>query len=59
MRSFCHDEESEVRGDRLIAPCLCMGSVKYVHMSCLAKWRKYSPTQAKKCGSCQTDYRVT
>ncbi len=25
---FCHEEDSDEPGDRLIAPCLCMGTVK-------------------------------
>merc|ERR1711916_30767 len=42
----------------LIAPCSCMGSVKYVHRSCLDQWRSVSPRMDSfyKCDLCQTSY---
>ncbi|KAG8340752.1 RING variant domain [Trypanosoma vivax] len=32
---ICHDEDDE----KLISPCECTGSVRWVHRSCLDKWR--------------------
>ena len=37
------------KDDEYIAPCLCSGTSKYVHISCLEKWReinKYKAVQA-------------
>lgn len=32
------EEESEL--GRLISPCKCKGTIKYVHIECLNEWRK-------------------
>lgn len=29
-------------GQQLYHPCLCTGSIKYVHQECLLQWLKYS-----------------
>lgn len=44
-------------GDRLINPCHCKGSVKYVHEGCLKLWMNENPN-AWKCGRCQYQYRM-
>ncbi|KAI1418255.1 hypothetical protein F5Y13DRAFT_150968 [Hypoxylon sp. FL1857] len=44
-------------GDRLISPCLCKGSVKYVHEGCLKLWMNSNP-EAWKCGRCRYQYRM-
>jgi len=51
----CHSEG----GDDLIAPCLCSGSIKYVHRSCLDAWRAYSPNESSftHCDVCHYEYR--
>ncbi|KAI1136683.1 hypothetical protein F5Y05DRAFT_390565 [Hypoxylon sp. FL0543] len=44
-------------GDRLISPCLCKGSVKYVHEGCLKLWMNENP-EAWRCGRCRYQYRM-
>ncbi|KAI1083941.1 hypothetical protein F5B20DRAFT_526103 [Whalleya microplaca] len=44
-------------GDRLINPCKCSGSIKYVHEGCLKLWMNESPN-AWKCGRCQYRYQM-
>jgi len=38
-------EEEEDELGRLISPCKCKGTIKYVHLECLNRWRKV-PTPA-------------
>ncbi|KAG0028576.1 hypothetical protein BGZ81_004591 [Podila clonocystis] len=47
------DEEDTL--GRLISPCLCKGSMKYVHVECLNAWRARSPKQEShyKCDTCK------
>lgn len=40
----------------LISPCLCAGSLQYVHQSCLQRWIKSSDT--KKCELCKYEFRM-
>ena len=35
---ICLDNETDEKGE-LIAPCVCAGSQKYIHRSCLNRWR--------------------
>lgn len=51
----CHDE-----GGDLIAPCLCSGTMKWVHRSCLDTWRTVSPNKLSfsECDVCHFKYRV-
>ena len=49
---ICHINESE-----LISPCLCDGSMKFVHESCLKKWMKFSGSI--KCELCKFSYSIT
>ena len=44
----CGSEES---GTPLITPCLCAGSIKFVHQECLMKWMKSSTS--KTCELCK------
>ena len=39
MCRFCFDDSST---EKLIAPCGCTGSAKWVHQTCLVKWQKAS-----------------
>uniref|UniRef100_D8PP53 Uncharacterized protein n=2 Tax=Schizophyllum commune (strain H4-8 / FGSC 9210) TaxID=578458 RepID=D8PP53_SCHCM len=53
---------AEVEGElgRLIRPCLCRGSISYVHVECLKRWR-FSSTSSKafyECPQCHYQYRV-
>lgn len=46
---------------RLIRPCLCKGSQKYVHEGCLAAWRLQDPTNKRnywQCPTCKYSYRL-
>ena len=51
------------KGDKnapLIAPCLCEGSIKYVHQSCLKKWlikSKIRP-ELSRCEICKDKYYI-
>ncbi|KAJ8023126.1 E3 ubiquitin-protein ligase MARCH8 [Holothuria leucospilota] len=49
---ICHCEAEESRP--LIEPCLCLGSLKYVHQECLQKWIKSSNTQ--NCELCHFNF---
>lgn len=51
----CHDD-----GGDLIAPCLCSGTMKWVHRSCLDTWRTVSPNKLSfsECDVCHFKYRV-
>jgi len=52
---ICLDET----GNDFIVPCKCMGSLKYVHRSCLDKWRSIDVSQKRfyKCDICLTDFK--
>ncbi|CAK4028271.1 ring finger domain-containing [Lecanosticta acicola] len=52
--------ESE-EGGRLLSPCQCKGSQKYVHEECLGAWRRADPTQNRnywQCPTCRYKYRL-
>ncbi|GJJ76049.1 hypothetical protein EMPS_08408 [Entomortierella parvispora] len=50
-------DEEETLG-RLISPCLCKGSMKYVHVECLNAWRTRSPKREShyKCDTCKYSF---
>ncbi|KAF9157011.1 hypothetical protein BG015_008514 [Linnemannia schmuckeri] len=50
------DEEDTL--GRLISPCLCKGSMKYVHIECLNAWRTRSPKREShyKCDTCKYEF---
>ena len=48
---ICHCERTESNDQTLIRPCLCSGTLMFVHQSCLQKWIKSS--DIKKCELCQ------
>lgn len=58
------DEESQVRRSRkdnpLIRPCRCKGSMMYVHVDCLNRWRVMSPRQESfvACDLCGYKYNI-
>jgi len=57
---ICHDgTESERELGRLIRPCLCKGSIMYVHLKCLDKWRSMSASRSAffACPQCHYQYR--
>ncbi|KAI0348538.1 zf-C3HC4-domain-containing protein [Trametopsis cervina] len=55
---ICLDGEDPELG-RLIRPCLCKGSVSFVHVKCLHRWRTSSASQSAffKCPQCGYQYR--
>ena len=52
---FCGEEAG-----RLLAPCRCRGSVRYVHAACLNEWRAASanPRSFYQCDQCGFRYRT-
>eukprot|EP01080_Neovahlkampfia_damariscottae_P008115 gene8115-12576_t len=50
----CHKQ-----GGELIAPCKCVGSLRYVHRKCLNEWRMYSPNELSfsRCDNCHYGYK--
>ncbi|CAG5129024.1 unnamed protein product, partial [Candidula unifasciata] len=52
---ICHCEAE--LANKLISPCLCSGSLKYIHLCCLQKWIKSS--DKKSCELCNFDYIMT
>jgi hypothetical protein len=44
----------------LISPCLCRGSMSYVHTGCLNRWRAASanPSSTTHCDNCKYRYRL-
>ncbi|KAJ4484800.1 hypothetical protein C8J55DRAFT_604760 [Lentinula edodes] len=53
------DAEQEL--GRLIRPCLCRGTISYIHLKCLQKWRNSSQNQSAffRCGMCGYSYRFS
>ena len=49
---ICHCEAEP--DQPLISPCLCAGSLQFVHQSCLQRWIKSSDT--KKCELCKYEF---
>ena len=48
-------------GGRLLRPCKCKGSQKYVHEQCLAAWRMQDPMQKRnywQCPTCSYKYHL-
>ena len=52
---ICHCEAEP--GAPLISPCVCSGSLKYVHQACLQQWIKSADT--KSCELCKYDFEMT
>ena len=52
---ICHCESEP--DAPLISPCVCSGSLKYVHQACLQQWIKSADT--KSCELCKYDYSMT
>ena len=55
---ICLDSECS-EDDRLLSPCRCSGTMKYVHASCLDRWRGFAQrTQSVVgCDQCGAEYR--
>ena len=52
---ICHCESEH--GIPLISPCVCAGSLKYVHQACLQQWIKSANT--KSCELCKYNFQMT
>uniref|UniRef100_A0A2C9K6C1 RING-CH-type domain-containing protein n=1 Tax=Biomphalaria glabrata TaxID=6526 RepID=A0A2C9K6C1_BIOGL len=52
---ICHCEGED--NNKLISPCLCSGSLKFIHLACLQKWIKSS--DKKSCELCNFEYVMT
>lgn len=52
----------EDESGRLIRPCMCKGSSKYVHEACLQAWRHADPSYGRRnywqCPTCGFKYRL-
>ena len=47
--------------ERLVRPCLCKGSMQFVHIGCLNRWRRVSasPTSFYRCDQCGYEYNIS
>merc|ERR1719161_2142370 len=53
---ICHGGPED---GRLISPCLCKGSMKYIHLDCLQRWRAVGgKSHYFRCSTCCYEYRV-
>ncbi len=52
--------EEELSNNKLINPCLCNGTSKYVHIHCLNQWRNSGTNQMARiqCSECKYNYRI-
>ena len=57
---ICYSTECDSSTGPFISPCLCKGSIKYVHATCLDNWRLHSETYSSltSCSLCKTEYRL-
>merc|ERR1719285_293967 len=55
---FCLEESND--RDEMIVPCVCAGSQKYVHKTCLENWRAsgHGNQSLTHCPTCGTAYRM-
>ena len=55
---ICQCDSCEIQKESpLVAPCLCSGSLKFVHQACLQKWIKSSDKLS--CELCMFEYKMT
>ena len=57
---ICFGIAYEAGAGRLISPCMCSGSMRYVHVTCLNDWRQESanPRSFYECDQCHYQYNV-
>ena len=57
---ICFGSAYENGAGKLISPCLCSGSMRFVHTSCLDDWRSQSanPRSFYQCDQCNYQYNV-
>lgn len=55
-------ESSDPESGRLLRPCKCRGSARYVHEGCLQQWRRADPALGRRnfwqCPTCGFQYRM-
>ncbi|KAG2178197.1 hypothetical protein INT43_003450 [Umbelopsis isabellina] len=64
---ICLSSNDDIGADRyaprnvnpLIQPCLCKGSMAYVHIRCLQRWRAEQGKQAFQCEICHYSYNIS
>jgi hypothetical protein len=58
---ICLAGAEETALGRLIKPCLCKGSISFVHTACLQRWRNSSASQSAffSCPQCHYKYRFS
>ena len=49
---YCLDEDCP---ENLISPCICQGTMKYVHNHCLLRWYSLHPETGLACSICKTE----
>lgn len=56
---ICYEGEDD-KDEALISPCNCLGSVQFVHASCLNRWRAQNIDNRNRsiCGLCNSSYRL-
>jgi hypothetical protein len=54
---FCLSEDHP-KNNKMITPCACTGSIRYLHLECLHEWRRLSSNEEykDKCSICQHYY---
>jgi hypothetical protein len=57
-QAFCRICYEEDNINNMIYPCKCNGNIKYVHPTCLNKWRKTNNIRCKKCEICLYEYVI-
>lgn len=57
MCRICYETTNQ---EDMLYPCLCKGTSKYIHRSCLNQWRSLStnPTASTHCTECKFEYRT-
>jgi len=57
---ICLESEETRETGRLFAPCLCKGSMKYVHTKCLNEWRALATGTKNfyECPQCKFQYKI-
>ena len=55
---FCLEDET-APNNSLIEPCICSGSIRYVHIECLRRWARMNPdANSTICNICNTPYSI-
>jgi E3 ubiquitin-protein ligase DOA10 len=55
---FCLDSGETIKNP-LISPCNCKGSVEFIHLICLNKWRIQDPERNREaCNLCSVVYKI-